>query len=207
MPRSTTKHDLPDDERLSLYHELLEHKQNDRLARGKAKEILRKYGISRHTLSKIWTRGQLSKAQSGLADVALKRKGRAGRRPSRTIAQIESAVKNAPPHLRRIFALLTASSGIPPTTLWRVLQSKKLVRRTSRPKPMVTEKHKEDRVAFVRSFVRESPRAPMRWQDMHDRIHIDEKWFYLTLVNRRYYLWYDEAVPVRKCFSKRHIVR
>ncbi|ETV63813.1 hypothetical protein H257_19254, partial [Aphanomyces astaci] len=207
MPRSTTKHDLPDDEQLSLYHELLEHKQNGRLARGKAKEILRKYGISRHTLSKIWTRGQLSKAQSGLADVVLKRKGRAGRRPSRTIAQIESAVKNAPPHLRRIIALLTASSGIPPTTLWRVLQSKKLVRRTSRPKPMVTEKHKEDRVAFVRSFVRESPRAPMRWHDMHYRIHIDEKWFYLTLVNRRYYLWYDEAVPVRKCSSKLHIVK
>ncbi|RHY42087.1 hypothetical protein DYB28_009132 [Aphanomyces astaci] len=42
---------------------------------------------------------------------------------------------------------------------------------------------------------------------MHDRIHIDEKWFYLTLVNRRYYLWYDEAVPVRKCSSKRHIVK
>ncbi|RHY40041.1 hypothetical protein DYB30_009416 [Aphanomyces astaci] len=72
---------------------------------------------------------------------------------------------------------------------------------------MVTEKHKADRVAFVRSFVRESPRAPMRWHDMHDRIHIDEKWFYLTLVNRRYYLWYDEAIPVRKCSSKRHIVK
>ncbi|KAF0685549.1 Aste57867_22590 [Aphanomyces stellatus] len=29
----------------------------------------------------------------------------------------------------------------------------------------------------------------------------------LTLINRRYYLWHDEAVPVRKCSSKRHIIK
>ncbi|ETV97595.1 hypothetical protein H310_09491 [Aphanomyces invadans] len=51
MPR-TTKHDLSDDERLSLYHELLENKQNCRLARGKAKPILLLFGISRQKLSK-----------------------------------------------------------------------------------------------------------------------------------------------------------
>ncbi|ETV64688.1 hypothetical protein H257_18466 [Aphanomyces astaci] len=42
MPRSTTKHDLPDNERLSMCHELLENKQNGRLASGEAKEILLK---------------------------------------------------------------------------------------------------------------------------------------------------------------------
>ncbi|KAF0702842.1 hypothetical protein AaE_015683, partial [Aphanomyces astaci] len=207
MARATTNSDLPDDQRWSLYHDLLESKHSGRLARGVAAELLKKYGISRQTLSKIWKRGQQTRVQSGRADVGLRKKGRSGRRPKRTLDEVESAVKSVPPHLRKTFASLAASSGIPPTTLWRVLQTKKLQRRTSRLKPMVTDKHKADRVEFVRSFVRPTSDGQMRWDDMHNRVHIDEKWFYLTLVNRRYYLWHDEAVPVRKCTSKRHIIK
>ncbi|ETW07417.1 hypothetical protein H310_01940 [Aphanomyces invadans] len=47
----------------------------------------------------------------------------------------------------------------------------------------------------------------MQWDDMLDRVHIDEKWFYLTIVNPRYYLWHDKAGPARKCASKRHIIK
>ena len=32
---------------------------------------------------------------------------------------------------------------------------------------------------------------------MYDIVHIDEKWFYITLVDRRYYLCLDEEVPNR----------
>ncbi|ETV67673.1 hypothetical protein H257_16257, partial [Aphanomyces astaci] len=181
----TTNQDLPDDQRWSLYHDLLENKQSGRLARGKASELLLKYGISRQTLSKVWKRGQETRSQDGRADVALKRKGHSGRRPKCTMDEVEAAVKSVPPHLRETFASLAASSGIPPTTLWRVLQTRTLERRTSRLKPMVTDKHKADRVDFVRPFVRSTASGPMRWDDMHDRVHIDEKWFYLTLVNRR----------------------
>ncbi|KAH9096270.1 hypothetical protein Ae201684P_009504 [Aphanomyces euteiches] len=144
------------------------------------------YGISKQTLSKIWSRGQQSRALTGRADVASLKKGRSGRPPKRSMAEIEAAVKSVQPHLRKTFVMLAASSGIPSTTLWRVLQTKKLRRRTSRLKPMVTDKHKADRVAFVRSFVRTGPNGQMRWDDMLDRVHIDEKWFNLTLLNRRY---------------------
>ncbi|RHY12774.1 hypothetical protein DYB25_006072 [Aphanomyces astaci] len=94
MTRATTKHDLPNDQRLGLYHELLVHKVNGRLPKGKAKELLAQYGVSRQTVSKIWRRGQRSKARNGLADVALKKKGRCGRRPSRTMSDIETAIKS-----------------------------------------------------------------------------------------------------------------
>ncbi|ETV78739.1 hypothetical protein H257_07582 [Aphanomyces astaci] len=170
-------------------------------------ELLLKYGISRQTLSKVWKRGQETRSQDDRADVALKRKSRSGRRPKRTTDEVEAAVKSIPPHLRITFASLAASSGIPPSTLWRVLQTRKLQRRTSQLEPMMTDKHKADRVDFVRSFVRSTGNGPMRWDDMHDSVHIDEKWFYLMLVNRRYYLWHDEAVPIRKFSSKRHIIK
>ncbi|ETV67887.1 hypothetical protein H257_16012 [Aphanomyces astaci] len=120
---------------------------------------------------------------------------------------VEAAVKSVPPHLRKTFAMLAASSGNPSTTDWRVLQTKKLQCQSRRLKPMVTERHKADRVEFVRLFVHAASNVQMRWDDMLDRVHIDEKWFYLTLVNPRYYLWHDEAVPVRKRSSKRHIIK
>ncbi|ETV84741.1 hypothetical protein H257_03846 [Aphanomyces astaci] len=41
---------------------------------------------------------------------------------------------------------------------------------------------------------------------MLDCVHIDEKWFYITQVNRRFYLWHDEP-PQRKAQSKRHITK
>ncbi|KAH9107205.1 hypothetical protein AeMF1_017394 [Aphanomyces euteiches] len=195
MPHATTNHDLPNDQRWSLYHDLLENKRNGRLPRGKAAELLKKYGISKQTLSKIWNRGQQS-TLSGRADVASLKKGRSGRPPKRSMAEIEAAVKSVQPHLRKTFAMLAASSGIPSTTLWRVLQTKKLQRRTSRLKPMVTDKHKADRVAFVRSFVRTGPNGQMRWDEMLDRVHIDEKWFYQKgRRSQAIYIQQDNARP------------
>ncbi|KAF0719487.1 hypothetical protein AaE_010451 [Aphanomyces astaci] len=211
MRRATTKHDIPNDQRLSLYHELLQHKENGRLPYGKGKELMQQYGLSKQTLSKIWKAGQESKARTGLANVAIKKKGRCGRPRRRSIKDLEVAIKAVPAHLRLTLRSLAVSSGIAPTTLWRLLQSKKLRRRTSHLKPMVTEpmvtdKHKADRVVFARSFLRQC-RDGMMWHDMMDRVHIDEKWFYVTMVKRRYYLWHDEDLPVRKCSSKRHIIK
>ncbi|RHY40530.1 hypothetical protein DYB34_008869 [Aphanomyces astaci] len=146
MRRATTKHDIPNDQRLSLYHELLQHKQNGRLPYGKGKELMQQYGLSKQTLSKIWKAGQESKARTGLANVANKKKGRCGRPRRRSIKDLEVAIKAVPAHLRLTLRSLAVSSGIAPTTLWRLLQSKKLRRRTSHLKPMVTDKHKADRV-------------------------------------------------------------
>ncbi|ETV79736.1 hypothetical protein H257_06974 [Aphanomyces astaci] len=36
---------------------------------------------------------------------------------------------------------------------------------------------------------------------------LDVKWFYITEVNRSFYLWHDEPVPQRKAQSKRHITK
>ncbi|KAF0730141.1 hypothetical protein AaE_009321 [Aphanomyces astaci] len=207
MPQATTRKDLPDDERLKLYHELLETKVNGRLPHGHLNVLLDRYGISRQTLSKVWQRGQRSKEQTGLACVARRKKGHSGRPRKRSVQQIEAAIKSAAPHLRMTLATLSTATGIPPTTLWRLLQTKKLRRRISRIKPMMTDKHKTDRVSFARSFVRSTASGQLRWHDMMDRVHIDEKWFYVTLINRRYYLWHDEDVPIRRCTSKRHIIK
>ena len=40
---------------------------------------------------------------------------------------------------------------------------------------------------------------------MYNRIHIDEKWFYITKADRSYYITLEEETPSRHCKSKRFI--
>ncbi|KAF0689915.1 Aste57867_18656 [Aphanomyces stellatus] len=63
------------------------------------------------------------------------------------------------------------------------------------------------RLEYVQSFVCTGAKGSHVWHDMMDRVHIDEKWYFVNKVNRRYYLWEDEELPVRKCKSKRHLTK
>ncbi|ETV85623.1 hypothetical protein H257_02242 [Aphanomyces astaci] len=42
---------------------------------------------------------------------------------------------------------------------------------------------------------------------MYDYVHVDEKWFYLTKVKRRYYVYDDEEVAARSVKSKKFITK
>ncbi|ETW09005.1 hypothetical protein H310_01476 [Aphanomyces invadans] len=116
-------------------------------------------------------------------------------------------ISNVPHHLRCNFHSLESPTGIPKTTLRRLLKAKKLRRTTNRLKPMLTADHRLARYNFAKSFMRAGQLGTRRWHDMMGIVHIDEKLFYITQVNRRFYLWHDEAVPQRKAQSKRHITK
>jgi len=42
---------------------------------------------------------------------------------------------------------------------------------------------------------------------MMDQVHIDEKWFYITVENERYIIVEGESIPQRQCKSKRYITK
>ena len=45
-------------------------------------------------------------------------------------------------------------------------------------KPILTEENKLARVLMAMHF--RDPQDPTKYQDIHDQIHLDEKWFFLT---------------------------
>ena len=47
--------------------------------------------------------------------------------------------------------------------------------------------------------------STMKFVDMFDRIHVDEKYFFVSKDEQRFYLAPDEPDPVRKCKHKCHI--
>ncbi|XP_057811565.1 uncharacterized protein LOC131025793 [Salvia miltiorrhiza] len=42
---------------------------------------------------------------------------------------------------------------------------------------------------------------------MHNIVHVDEKWFYMTKDSHRFYLTQEEIEPHRSCKSKNHIIK
>ena len=57
-------------------------------------------------------------------------------------------------------------------------------------KPILTEENKWARVEMAMHF--RDPEDPTNYQDMHDQIHLDEKWFFLMQEKVRYLLLLEE---------------
>ncbi|ETV78807.1 hypothetical protein H257_07636 [Aphanomyces astaci] len=139
--------------------------------------------------------------------VASRKKSRCGAPRKYDGDSVRNVVTNVPSYRRSNFRSLAAATGIPNTSLWNLLQANKLCRRTSRVKPMLSVKQKSDRFKFVQKFVRVGHGRYRVWHDVLDYVHLNEKWFYITQINHRDYLWHDEPIPQRKVQSKRHITK
>ena len=60
-------------------------------------------------------------------------------------------------------------------------------------KPVLTEENKVAWLLMVLHF--RDPLDLMKYHDMHDQIHLDEKWFFLTWEKERYLLLLEEKNP------------
>ena len=72
-------------------------------------------------------------------------------------------------------------------------------------KPTLTEENKLARLLMANHF--RDPQNPSKFQDMHDRIHLDEKWFFLTREKECYLLILDEKNPKHCIKHKSHITK
>ncbi|MCP4504234.1 MAG: hypothetical protein GY822_30295 [Deltaproteobacteria bacterium] len=86
--------------------------------------------------------------------------------------------------------------------LRKLMKENKVKRITSSLKPLLTEEQRNKRFDFCKSFI--DPQTKI-FCDMLNRIHIDEKLFYLKKEKGKYYLVDGERVPLRVTKSKRFI--
>ncbi|ETV68997.1 hypothetical protein H257_15147 [Aphanomyces astaci] len=74
-------------------------------------------------------------------------------------------------------------------------------------KPRLTDANIKLRLEFAMSFLRSGPGDRRVFSDMHDIVHVDEKWFYLTKNKNVYYIYDDEVLAIRSVQSKSHITK
>ncbi|XP_042016761.1 uncharacterized protein LOC121764771 [Salvia splendens] len=88
------------------------------------------------------------------------------------------------------------------TTIGRFLKSNQLKPHTSAIKPTLTETNKIERMKWCLSHIQTTlAEGKLLYHSMHNIVHIDEKWFYMTKTSDRYYLLPDEDVPYRSYTS------
>ncbi|XP_042067380.1 uncharacterized protein LOC121810697 [Salvia splendens] len=86
------------------------------------------------------------------------------------------------------------------TTIGRFLKSNQLKPHTSAIKPTLTETNKIARMKWCLSHIQPTlAEGKLLYHSMHNIVHIDEKWFYMTKTSDRYYLLLDEDMSYRSC--------
>ncbi|KAF0715497.1 hypothetical protein As57867_003334, partial [Aphanomyces stellatus] len=106
----------------------------------------------------------------------------------RTKAEIEAAIKEVDHQNRQTLRSLEAHSKIPKTTLLNHMKESNLKAKSSYSKPMLSDDNKDDRMRFASSFLRPQSNGTHMFAPMHEYVHVDEKWFFLTKAKKKFYV-------------------
>ena len=128
-----------------------------------------------------------------------------GRPPIYPTEFVREGVKDMPLRKRRTQQKLATSMGVSKTTVQRWIVASTIRVHSNSLKPILTEENKLARLLMANHF--RDPQDPSKFQDMRDRIHVYEKWFFLTREKERYLLVSDEKNPKRCIKHKSHITK
>ncbi|ETV68210.1 hypothetical protein H257_15789 [Aphanomyces astaci] len=175
-----------------------------RLPRGFGNDLATKYGCHVSSVRRSIARAKAQGIASGNMQVCVanRKKVRVGRKIKYTASQAREKLLQVPSTARAyIIAIHLRQNRY--GTLHRYLKRGVFRAHSNAIRPMLTDVNKYCRLKFELNFM--APGQDMC--EMLDYVHLDEKWFYLTLVNRKFYLVPGEKPPERKCKSKRFITK
>lgn len=117
----------------------------------------------------------------------------------------QERMSNVPFNKRTNIRALACAMNLPRSTVHRRVKEGLIKVEASRIKPQLTPQHRLDRISFVLKHIDHDGMM----NNFEQYIHVDEKWFYMTKKNQRYYLLPDnkEEVPHRTCIHKSHITK
>jgi hypothetical protein len=201
------KANMTESQRRSCYEFLLTQSTSGTLKKGSISTAARRFGFNTQTISSVWARGQASISNGNdFANVSSRIQGNSGRKKK----EIDIAmVKDIPLRQRKNIRSLAFAMNVSKSTLHRRIKEGKLYRHSSALKPFLTEANKKSRLQYALSMIEPTSlntELPT-FKGSFDRVHIDEKWFYLTEESGGFYLVPDEEEPQRTAKSKRFLLK
>ena len=118
---------------------------------------------------------------------------------------VREGIKNIPLQKRRTQRKLAASLGLSKTTVQRWIVDSTIRVHCNSLKPVLTEENKVARL--IMALESRDPNDPSKFLNMMDRVHVDEKWFFLSRQRERYLLLLEEKNLKRCVKSKSHITK
>lgn len=198
------KANLTDDERNGVLQSLLSAEKEGKLPKGVIGAVAAKFNVHRHTISRIWTKAKADfKAGMKFADVRSRIKGNSGRKRKNRL-EMQKKIESVELRKRSTLRSIAAASETPLSTLHKLLKEGFVKRVSNTVKPYLTQQNKIERLRFAVSML---VPGTSTFSVMHDVVHVDEKWFYMTKVKKNFYILPDEAECVRQVKSKRFITK
>ncbi|XP_041995655.1 uncharacterized protein LOC121745765 [Salvia splendens] len=184
---------------------LLKHSHDGVLARGAVMEAADTFSISRKTVYRLWkaTKEQMQRGEPAIMEGKIR-----GYHHVDRLDLDEEKVRNLSTFERSSLRKMTVKLNVSKSTLDHWVKQGKLRPHTNAIKHALTNMNKVARARWSRSQLQpQITQGRVQYQSMHNVVHIDEKWFYMTKVSDIYYLLPDEDEPYRSCKSKRYITK
>ena len=163
------------------------------------------FSVTQRTIRRVWERAQECISNGSTPNVCSRLPKRAGRKR----IQVDiNRVGEIPLRRRTNIRSLSNAINVPKSTLYRRIKEGAIRPHSNALKPYLSEENKKVRLQFCLSMLEpNSLEGQPVFKDMHNYVHIDEKWFYMSKESERYYLLPEENEPLRTCKSKKHIAK
>ncbi|XP_057793146.1 uncharacterized protein LOC131009754 [Salvia miltiorrhiza] len=187
--------DLEDDKKMMVVQFLLQNLNDADV----------KFNLGRRTITRLWAEAKKQKQQGRLINLTSKKRftPRLTKRVQIDIAQIQALELCRRSTIRKLAVGIQVSKS----TVGRWVHLGLSRTHTNAIKPDLTAPNKLLRLRFSLEALEYDRIANiLKFKTMHNVVHIDEKWFYMTKANNRYYLTKEEPEPYRSCKSKKFII-
>ena len=162
--------------------------------RGAIVNVAKRFNVACTTIWRLWQWAACTWAGGIINSPELvPLKQNSGRAPKYLPELIEEGVKDVALRKRRTQQKLAMSMGVSKTTVHHWIVASMIHGHCNSLKPILSEENKRARFEMALSF--RNPANLGEYQDMRDRIHVDEKWFFMR-AKERYLLHHGEKPQV-----------
>jgi hypothetical protein len=202
------KEEWSDEMRLQVAQNLISISKDGIVPRDGVGEIARKLSVSQPCVSRMHMLvKKLARDPTDLTTVDMtlltRKPGLRGKTKIHDRGFVQQELAKLSYHERRCIRSIADNLGIPKSVIHRM----DLRHCTVAIKPFLSDKHMENRLVFALDHLEPHPTDPgkARFKDMMDRIHIDEKWFFIVETSTGIYVADDEEVSSHTIHHKSHI--
>ena len=195
-----------------LLWELKEGDHNAKFGRGVLTAVAEEFNVTDHSIRRVWKRAVQSFENPAVRQLRAspRKKKNCGRKMKWNRDEVREAIKEIPLFRRRTIRDLAAALGIPPTTLFMMTKTDDdddapvIIPCSSALKPDLMPHHMLHRCEYGVSKL--NPNDHM-YDDFHQSVHVDEKWFFICEEKLHCYVVHGEELPKRMCQNKDHMIK
>ena len=186
------KRNLTEEQTNELISDLLDASFVDngerKLARGAVGTVAKKFKLTEQNCRRVWRQALTRREETGTYHYTSQKKAKSGRPILYDRDELQSALEEVPDEDRSTLRDMARALGVSKNVCHQLVRNEKVILpHTAALKPILVEENKLKQYLYALGRV-EGDTGGERWYPAYDEVHVDEKWFFMTHDNWRYYI-------------------